>query len=125
MTEKKAMRGIRRERDIPPPKDDPGMRSTDDHVAGTTPRGASQPMSSLEGSASREHLSSPSQGIRPIERPTSEGRPSNRRPAGTDEFAGGGIATGSSDLVDDEAAGGGPSGDEDAGSGPAFEPDER
>lgn len=125
MTEKKAMRGIRRERDIPPPKDDPGMRSTDDHVAGTTPRGASQPMSSLEGSASREHLSSPSQGVRPIERRPSEGRPSDRRPAGTDEFAGGGIATGSSDLVDDEAAGGGPSGDEDAGSGPAFEPDER
>lgn len=125
MTEKKAMRGIRRERDIPPPKDDPGMHSTDDHVAGTTPRGASQPTSSLEGSASREHLSSPSQGVRPIERRPSEGRPSDRRPAGTDEFAGGGIATGSSDLVDDEAAGGGPSGDEDAGSGPAFEPDER
>lgn len=124
MTEKKAMRGIRRERDIPPPKDDPGMHSTDDHVAGTTPRGASQPTSSLEGSASREHRSSPSQGVRPIERRPS-GRPSDRRPAGTDEFAGGGIATGSSDLVDDEAAGGGPSGDEDAGSGPAFEPDER
>lgn len=125
MTEKKAMRGIRRERDIPPPKDDPGMHSTDDHVAGTTPRGASQPTSSLEGSASREHLSSPSQGVRPIERRPSEGGSSARRPAGTDEFAGGGIATGSSDLVDDEAAGGGPSGDEDAGSGPAFEPDER
>jgi hypothetical protein len=54
-----------------------------------------------------------------------EGRPTDRDPAGTDEFAGGGIATGSSDLVDDEAAGGGPSGDERTGSGPAFEPDER
>jgi hypothetical protein len=120
MTGKRAMRGIRREREIPPPKDDPGMRSTDDHVAGAAPRGASQPTSGLEGSASREHLSSPSQGARPV-----EGRPTDRDPAGTDEFAGGGIATGSSDLVDDEAAGGGPSGDEGTGSGPAFEPDER
>ncbi|HET9456367.1 MAG TPA: hypothetical protein VFO78_03435 [Candidatus Limnocylindrales bacterium] len=130
MTKKKAMRGIRREREIPPAKDGPGMRSTDDHVAGTTPRGASQPTSSLEGSASREHLSSPSQGVRPVEGRPTDGRPTDRHatdrhPAGADEFAGGGIATGSSDLVDDEAAGGGPSGDEDAGSGPAFEPDER
>jgi hypothetical protein len=117
MTEE-ATRGIGQEREIPPPKDNPGMRSTDDHVAGTAPRGASQPTSGLDGSASREHLSSPSQGVRPV-----EGRPTGRNPAGTDEFASGGVATGSSDLVDDEAAGGGPSGGEDEGEGPAFEED--
>lgn len=115
MTSKHA-RPIGEEREIPPPKDEPGMRETDDHAIGEPTRGGHQPMTTLDEGIGREHLSSPSQGARPVETTRIE-----RSPAGTDEFAGGGIATGSSDLMDDEAAGGGPSGEEDAGSGPAFE----
>jgi hypothetical protein len=101
-----------REREIPPPKGDPGMGATDDHVARSAPGGGHQPTTNLDRGVGDEHLSSASQGVRP-----------ERSPAGTDEWAGGGIATGSSDLVDDEAAGGGPDGEEDEGDGPGFESD--
>jgi hypothetical protein len=57
-----------KERDIPPPKADPGMRETDDHVAGRAPRvGAHQPTDGLDRGVGDEHLSSASQGIRPEE----------------------------------------------------------
>jgi hypothetical protein len=56
-----------KEREIPPPKADPGMRETDDHVAGRAPRGAHQPTDGLDRGVGDEHLSSPSQGIRPEE----------------------------------------------------------
>ena len=61
----------------------------------------------------------------PIVRATADldARQPERRPARTDDWAGGGVAPGSSDLVDDEAAGGGPSGDGDEGEGPGFEED--
>jgi hypothetical protein len=121
MSEQRTNR-IGEEREIPPPKDDPGMRATDDHVAGSEPDRAHQPTTRLDEGVGREHLSSASQGARPVAAPTAGPGPS---PAGTDDFAGGGIATGSSDLLDDEAAGGGPSGDEDSGGGPAFEADDR
>ena len=100
-----------REREIPPPADNPGMRETDDHFANPASAGGHQPTNDLDRGVGDEHVSSPSQGVRP-----------ERSPAGTDAFAGGGIASGGSDLHDDEEAlGGGPSGDDDAGGGPAFE----
>ena len=111
---------IGQERELPPPSDDPGMQATDDHVAGSQPGGGHQPTTRLDEGVGREHLSSRSQGVRPV-----EGSPAERGPAGADDFTGGGIATGSSDLLDDEAAGGGPSGEEDSGSGPGFEDEER
>ena len=53
------------EREIPAPKFDPGMRETDDHVAGGAPRGDVQPTADLDPAVDDEHLSSPSQGVRP------------------------------------------------------------
>lgn len=103
------------EREIERPNLDPGMRETDDHVAGAAPRGGGQPTEGLDPGVGDEHLSSPSQGVRPIE----------RNPSGTGDLAGGGIAAGGSDLLDDEAAGGGPSGEEDEGEGPGFEDEGR
>jgi hypothetical protein len=79
------------EREVPPPKALRGSVATDDHVAGDAPRGGHQPTAALDPTADDEHLNSPSQGVRPEETP------------------------------DDEAAGGGPGGEEDAGTGPAFE----
>ncbi|HET9521671.1 MAG TPA: hypothetical protein VFO73_11540 [Candidatus Limnocylindrales bacterium] len=84
-----------RERDIPAPKANRGMQETDDHVAATAPRGSHQPAGGLDRGVGDEHVSSPFQGVRPVE----------------------------GERTDDEAAGGGPSGEEDAGSGPAFEPE--
>jgi hypothetical protein len=103
------------EREIDRPNLDPGMRETDDHVAGAGPRGKGQGGDDLDRGVGDEHVSSPSQGVRPVE----------KSPAGTDEFAGGGIGAGGSDLQDDEAAGGGPSGEADGGDGPAFEDEGR
>jgi hypothetical protein len=55
---------------IPPPKGDPGMREADDHVAGEAPRdGGHQPTTGLDRGVGDEHLSSPSQGVRPEEVP--------------------------------------------------------
>jgi hypothetical protein len=54
-----------REREIPAPKADPGMRETDDHVMGQAPRGAAQPVEGLDPGVDDEHLKSPSQGVRP------------------------------------------------------------
>lgn len=79
------------EREIPPPKAHRGSLATDDHVAGPPPRGDHQPTTELDPSTDAEHLASSSQGVRPEE------------------------------TSDDEAAGGGPSGEEDSGSGPGFE----
>jgi hypothetical protein len=79
------------EREIPPPKAHRGSQATDDHVAGDAPRGGHQPTEGLDRSTDDEHVSSASQGVRPETTP------------------------------DDEAAGGGPDGEEGSGSGPAFE----
>ena len=79
------------ERLIPPPKAHRGSLATDDHVAGAAPVGRHQPTTNLDPSTDDEHVSSPSQGVRPEQ------------------------------AVDDEAAGGGPDGEEESGSGPAFE----
>jgi hypothetical protein len=54
-----------REREIPSPKVDPGMRDTDDHVKGGAPRGDTQPVAGLDRGVDDEHLASPSQGVRP------------------------------------------------------------
>lgn len=108
-----------RERSIPPPKADPGMQATDDHVAAAAPRGSShQPAEGLDRGTGDEHVSSPSQGVRPVEHDRTD-----RRPAGSDPLAEGGESDGPADDRGDDAAGGGPSGEEDTGSGPAFEPE--
>jgi hypothetical protein len=91
---------IGREREIPPPKPDPGMETTDDHVASRAPRGGHQPTEGLDRGVGDEHLASASQGVRPEE-----------------------VPTGSDHIEDDEAVGGGPDGEEETGSGPAFEPE--
>jgi hypothetical protein len=54
-----------REREIPAPRSDPGMRETDDHVKGGAPRGDTQPVGDLDRGVDDEHLNSPSQGVRP------------------------------------------------------------
>ncbi|HET9346304.1 MAG TPA: hypothetical protein VFO05_11450 [Candidatus Limnocylindrales bacterium] len=79
------------EREVPPPKAHRGSLATDDHVAGQAPRGEHQPTEGLDPSIDDEHLASPAQGARPEETPG------------------------------DEPAGGGPGGEEETGSGPAFE----
>jgi len=53
------------ERQIAPPKADPGMRETDDHTMGQAPRGDTQPVDDLVPGVDDEHLHSPSQGVRP------------------------------------------------------------
>jgi len=53
------------ENEVPAPKSDIGMRETDDHVMGGTPRGATQPIDDLDPGIDAEHLNSPSQGVRP------------------------------------------------------------
>jgi hypothetical protein len=53
------------ERVVPPPKDDPGNRENDDHVMGPTPRGRGQDPGDLDRGVGDEHVSSPSQGVRP------------------------------------------------------------
>lgn len=53
------------ERDIAPPKGDPGMRETDDHAMGETQRGEAQPVRDLDPGVDAEHITSPSQGVRP------------------------------------------------------------
>ena len=55
----------RDEREIPPPKADPGMLETDDHVMARAPRGDGQPIGDLDPAVDDEHLKSPSQGVRP------------------------------------------------------------
>ena len=57
--------GDGREREIPTLKPEPGMRETDDHVMGQAPRGDSQPVDDLDPGVDGEHISSPSQGVRP------------------------------------------------------------
>jgi hypothetical protein len=54
-----------REREIPVPKTDSGMRETDDHVMGVAQRGDTQPVDALDPGVDDEHLNSPSQGVRP------------------------------------------------------------
>jgi hypothetical protein len=103
------------EREIDRPNLDPGMRETDDHVAGSAPRGEGQGGDGLDRGVGDEHVSSPSQGVRPVAKSR----------AGTAEFAGGGLGAGGSDLQDAVAAGGGPSGEDDGGGGPAFEDEGR
>jgi hypothetical protein len=99
------------ERDIPAPLDHPGLRATDDHTAGPAPRGGHQPTEGLDRGVGDEHLASPSQGVRP------------EKPSGDSGVAGDEVGAGSSDLLDDEASGGGPDGEEESGTGPAFEPE--
>ena len=55
----------RDEREIPPPKVDPGKRETDDHVMGRPPTGDAQPADDLDLGVGDEHVKSPSQGVRP------------------------------------------------------------
>jgi hypothetical protein len=69
-------------------------------VAAPAPRGGHQPAEGLDRGVGTQHLSSPSQGVRPEE-------PS----AGYEQTA------------DDEAVGGGAGGDEESTSSPAFEPE--
>jgi hypothetical protein len=57
--------GEGREREIPTPKLDPGMRGTDDHAMGPAPRGEAQPAEDLDRGVGDEHVKSPSQGVRP------------------------------------------------------------
>ncbi len=59
--------------ELPAPKDDPGNRATDDHVAAPAPRGTTQPTEGLDESVADEHLRSPSQGVRPETPPPDEG----------------------------------------------------
>lgn len=54
-----------REREIPAPKSDPGMRETDDHLMGQAPRGDTQPVDDLDPGVDAEHIKSSSQGVRP------------------------------------------------------------
>jgi len=54
-----------REREIPAPKSDPGMRETDDHLRGQAPRGDTQPVDDLDPGVDAEHIKSSSQGVRP------------------------------------------------------------
>ena len=54
-----------REREIPAPKTDRGTHEADDHVMGDAPRGDTQPVQELDPGVDDEHLSSPSQGVRP------------------------------------------------------------
>lgn len=63
MSEKREQK--RDEREIPPPKADPGMLETDDHAMAGAPRGDGQPVDELDPSVDDEHLESPSQGVRP------------------------------------------------------------
>ena len=53
------------EHEIPPPKVDPGMGATDDHVMGQAARGEAQPADDLDPGVADEHVKSPSQGVRP------------------------------------------------------------
>jgi hypothetical protein len=55
----------RDEREIPPPKADPGMRETDDHVMGQPRHGKTQAVDDLDLGVGDEHVRSPSQGVRP------------------------------------------------------------
>ena len=79
------------ERIVPPPKANRGSHATDDRVADKAPREGHQRTDGLDPATDDEHLASTSQGMRPEEVP------------------------------DDEASGGGPGGEEDSGSGPAFD----
>jgi hypothetical protein len=55
---------------IPPPKPNEGAEGVDDHVVTPYPRGIGhQPTESLDPSVDDEHLSSPSQGVKPEENP--------------------------------------------------------
>lgn len=54
-----------REREIPAPNADPGMRETDDHLMGQAPRGDTQPVDDLDPGVDDEHIKSSSQGVRP------------------------------------------------------------
>jgi hypothetical protein len=86
------------ETNIPADELDPGMRETDDHVAGDPTAAGHQPTADLDRGVATEHLSSPSQGARP------------------DEPIGGAPGSG------EQATGGGPSGgDGEPDSGPMFE----
>ena len=58
---------------VPPPEAHRGSTATDDHVAGRATRGAGQPTDELDRATDDEHLSSPSQGVRPVETPDAEG----------------------------------------------------
>jgi len=55
----------RDEIEIPAPKGDPGHRAVDDHVAGEPYGLGHQPTDDLDEGVDDEHLSSPSQGVRP------------------------------------------------------------
>jgi hypothetical protein len=59
--------------ELPAPKDDPGNRATDDHVAAPAPRGNAQPTDDLDPNVADEHLRSPSQGVRPETPPPDQG----------------------------------------------------
>jgi hypothetical protein len=55
---------------IPPPKPNEGGQGVDDHVVTPYPRGIGhQPTDSLDPGVDDEHLSSPSQGVKPEENP--------------------------------------------------------
>ena len=56
-----------REREIPAPTLDPGMRATDDHVMGQAPGGPGQDARDLDPGVGDEHVRSASQGVRPEE----------------------------------------------------------
>ena len=60
------------EREVPPPKAHRGSMATDDHVAREAPGGGHQPTDELDPAIDDEHLSSPSQGVRPEETPDAD-----------------------------------------------------
>jgi hypothetical protein len=67
--------------ELPPPHEPPGSGAVDDHVATPYPRGIGhQPTEGLDTGVGEEHLSSPSQGVRP-EEPATSGRPGEGRGA--------------------------------------------
>ena len=60
----------RPETPIPPPKPNEGGQGVDDHVITPYPRGIGhQPTDALDLGVDDEHLSSPSQGVKPEENP--------------------------------------------------------
>ena len=70
MTDDRTVGPERPETPIPPPHKDDGARGVDDHVATPYPRGIGhQPTDKLDPGVDDEHLSSPSQGVRPEEVP--------------------------------------------------------
>jgi hypothetical protein len=73
MTEERSVRPLNAETPILPPKPGEGAEAVDDHTVTPHPRGIDeQPTAELDPTVDDEHLSSPSQGVRPEPVPESE-----------------------------------------------------